>query len=50
MEQVNLASTFAQIDEHRRPKAVGEPNGQAVKLVKLQGEFVWHHRTGGAWI
>ena len=28
--------------EHFQPKIVGELNGQHVKLVKFQGEFVWH--------
>jgi mannose-6-phosphate isomerase-like protein (cupin superfamily) len=41
--KVNLAEKFALIDEHWRPKVVGELNGQEVKLVKLQGEFPWHH-------
>ena len=28
--------------EHWRPKVVGELNGQEVKVVKFQGQFVWH--------
>ncbi|CAN5713607.1 cupin domain-containing protein [soil metagenome] len=43
MEKVNLLEKFALIDEHWRPKVVGELNGQEVKLVKFQGEFPWHH-------
>lgn len=43
MQKVNLAEKFALIDEHWRPKTVGELNGQEVKLVKFQGEFPWHH-------
>ncbi|MDQ2746979.1 MAG: cupin domain-containing protein [Acidobacteriota bacterium] len=42
MEKVNLAEKFALINEHWRPKVVGELNGQEVKLVKFQGEFPWH--------
>src|SRR5262245_29535469 len=42
-EPVNLAAKLADITEYWRPRVVGELNGQAVKLVKLQGEFVWHH-------
>ena len=42
MEKVNLSEKLAQIDEHWRPKVVGELNGQEVKLVKFQGEFPWH--------
>jgi len=45
MEKVSLAEKFAQITEHWRPQVVGELNGQEVKLVKFQGEFVWHHHA-----
>ena len=43
MEKVNLAEKLALFDEHWQPMIVGELNGQMVKLVKLKGEFVWHH-------
>ncbi|WP_435124170.1 cupin domain-containing protein [Halobaculum sp. D14] len=43
MEKVNLASAFASFDEHWSPRLAAEPNGQAVKLAKADGEFVWHH-------
>lgn len=43
MNKVNLAEKFSLINEHWRPKVVGELNGQEVKLVKFQGEFPWHH-------
>jgi mannose-6-phosphate isomerase-like protein (cupin superfamily) len=42
-ERVNLAEKFSQFDEHWSPKVVGELNGQHVRLVKILGEFVWHH-------
>ena len=42
MEKVNLAAKFAHFKDHWSPKIIGELNGQHVKLVKLQGEFVWH--------
>jgi mannose-6-phosphate isomerase-like protein (cupin superfamily) len=42
VEKVNLAEKLALIQEHYSPKIVGELNGQHIKLVKLQGEFVWH--------
>ncbi len=41
--KVNLAEKFAQFDEAWSPKIVAELNGQSVKVVKLRGEFVWHH-------
>lgn len=43
MEKVNLAEKFSQFSEQWSPKLVGALNGQAVKLAKVQGEFVWHH-------
>ncbi len=43
MEKVNLQQKFDSFKEHWSPKIVGEVNGTYVKLVKLQGEFVWHH-------
>lgn len=43
MENVNLSKKFAEFDELWSPKIVGELNGQLVKLVKVKGEFVWHH-------
>ena len=42
MDKVNLAAKLSLIHEHWRPKLVAELNGQHVKLVKFQGEFVWH--------
>jgi mannose-6-phosphate isomerase-like protein (cupin superfamily) len=42
-EKVNLEEKFTLFDERWSPKIVGELNGQHVKLVKLYGEFVWHH-------
>ena len=43
MSKVNLAEKFSQFDTYWDPKIVGELNGQHVKLVKLKGEFLWHH-------
>lgn len=43
VEKVNLREKLTLFDEHWSPQIVGELNGQHVKLVKLLGEFVWHH-------
>jgi len=43
MRSVNLAEKFQQFAEHWSPKIVGELNDSYVKLVKVKGEFVWHH-------
>jgi mannose-6-phosphate isomerase-like protein (cupin superfamily) len=42
VEKVNLAEKLVLFSDHWSPKVVGELNGQQVKLVKFQGEFVWH--------
>ena len=42
-ERVNLREKLSLFVSHWDPKIVGELNGQHVKLVKFQGEFVWHH-------
>src|SRR5580658_5979909 len=43
MQKINLTEKLAKFSEQWKPKIVGELNGQLVKLVKFQGEFVWHH-------
>ena len=43
VEKVNIEEKLALFDECWKPKIVGELNGQHVKLVKILGEFVWHH-------
>jgi mannose-6-phosphate isomerase-like protein (cupin superfamily) len=45
MEKINISQKLALIHEHWRPKVVGELNGQEIKLVKFQGEFVWHQHA-----
>jgi mannose-6-phosphate isomerase-like protein (cupin superfamily) len=43
MEAINLAEKFGLFDDYWSPKVVGELNDFHVKLVKVKGEFVWHH-------
>lgn len=43
MEVVNLAEKFARFTDRWSPKIVGDVNDMHVKVVKLAGEFVWHH-------
>ncbi len=42
-EKVNLREKFGLFEDRWSPKIVGEVNEAAVKLVKLRGEFLWHH-------
>jgi len=43
VEKVNLAQKFGLFHDYWSPKIAGELNDSYVKLVKLKGEFVWHH-------
>ncbi|MBK5271081.1 MAG: cupin domain-containing protein [Bacteroidia bacterium] len=43
MEKINLEEKLASFKDYFNPLIAGELNGQLVKLVKFQGEFVWHH-------
>ncbi|MDF1480417.1 cupin domain-containing protein [Leifsonia sp. H3M29-4] len=39
---VDLAQKFSLFTEHWSPKVVARLNDYEIKLVKLEGEFVWH--------
>ena len=43
VQKVNLNEKFSLITDHYNPRIAGELNGQQVKLVKIKGDFVWHH-------
>jgi len=46
IEKANLAEKFSRFQDQWKPKIAGELNEQYIKLVKVQGEFVWHrHET-----
>ncbi|MBI2640998.1 cupin domain-containing protein [Candidatus Roizmanbacteria bacterium] len=40
---VNIKQKLSLFTEHWNPKIVGELNDHKVQVVKLKGEFVWHH-------
>jgi mannose-6-phosphate isomerase-like protein (cupin superfamily) len=42
LKKVRLSEKFETIDELWRPKTVAKVNEFAVKLVKTDGEFIWH--------
>jgi len=41
--KVSVGAKLSLFDELYSPKIIGEVNDLYVKVVKLQGEFVWHH-------
>lgn len=40
--KINLADKFASFADHWAPRIVGRYNDHEVRLVKVEGEFVWH--------
>jgi mannose-6-phosphate isomerase-like protein (cupin superfamily) len=45
MQKISLTRKLAGFSDHWSPKIIAELNGQHVKLVKLKGEFDWHHHA-----
>ena len=42
IQAINLASKLSLFDEHWSPKIIAQMNDYHFKLVKVQGEFIWH--------
>ncbi len=42
-QAVNLSDKLAQFDDHWSPRTVTEFNGHDIMVVKVKGEFNWHH-------
>ncbi len=43
IEKVNFSDKFSRFSDYWSPKIAGEINDSYIKLVKVKGEFVWHH-------
>jgi mannose-6-phosphate isomerase-like protein (cupin superfamily) len=39
---INLRHKFGLFDEHWQPKIIAEMNDYQFKVVKVQGDFIWH--------
>ena len=42
MNKINISEKLDLFSDHWSPKVIAELNGQQIKLVKLNGEFIWH--------
>ena len=42
LKTINFDEKFMKFTEHWSPKIIAEMNDYQFKLVKIQGEFVWH--------
>jgi mannose-6-phosphate isomerase-like protein (cupin superfamily) len=43
MNLINIPNKFGLFQDYWSPRIAGELNDSHLKLVKLKGEFVWHH-------
>ena len=43
LQTVNLSQKFSLFSDHWKQRIIGELNDSQVKIVKIKGEFVWHH-------
>lgn len=41
-DAINFSEKYAKFSEHWSPRVVAEMNDYQFKVVKVQGEFVWH--------
>jgi mannose-6-phosphate isomerase-like protein (cupin superfamily) len=42
---ISFEEKFAKFSEHFRPKVIAQMNDYQFKLVRVEGEFVWHSHT-----
>src|SRR5580698_1052001 len=40
---INFAHKFSSFEQHWQPRVIAEMNDYQFKVVKLQGDFIWHH-------
>lgn len=43
MKKINLKEKLSMFSDHWSPKVITELNDYQIKLVKIQGDFVWHN-------
>src|SRR4029450_1382764 len=43
MDKINLLDKLSLFTDHFHPRVVGDLNDHEIKVVKLQGDFLWHH-------
>ena len=42
IDKGNIAEKLNQFDAHWTPYIIAELNGQAMKIAKVHGSFIWH--------
>jgi mannose-6-phosphate isomerase-like protein (cupin superfamily) len=42
-QSINFARKFGRLDAQWQPRVVAEMNDYQFKIVRLEGDFIWHH-------
>lgn len=45
MKKVNFTEKLSEFSDHWSPKVIAEINDYQFKLVKIEGEFIWHNHA-----
>jgi len=45
MGKINIGDKLAKFSDHWSPRVIAEMNDYQFKLVKIQGDFVWHNHA-----
>ena len=45
MKKINLSEKLSEFTDHWSPKIIAEMNDYQFKLVKIEGDFIWHNHA-----
>lgn len=45
MKKINLFEKLSEFSDHWSPKVIAEMNDYQFKLVKIEGDFIWHNHA-----
>ena len=45
MKKINFSEKLSEFTDHWSPKVIAEMNNYQFKLVKIEGDFIWHHHA-----
>ena len=45
MKKINFSEKLSEFSDHWSPKVIAEMNNYQFKLVKIEGEFIWHNHA-----
>ena len=45
MKKINLSEKLSEFTDHWSPKIIAEMNNYQFKLIKIEGDFIWHNHT-----